>query len=267
MEASEAYYDRLDEIYPRADNKRRVIPLTAWNPIKDAYNGDDDPALLRALIDSEVPVFPTDGDIFVDACRDSHERIDLNPKSVARVISEVRRLSLREIGERIGAPIRASRQRGPQFQDWIATQYSTTTDVKELLAHDGPTPLLLHFGDQRLKAFAVEYLGYSGDRGLDAIIKVARKYLVLEAKLMTSRGGHQDKQVISALALSYERGFIENVIPVAVIDGVYLRRQKNNKYHRMLSESHIPVLHAFGLDAFVSHIAAGGDPHRVPASD
>lgn len=263
-ESSFAYYDDLDEVYPTADNERRVIPLTAWNPIRDAYLNGDDVALMRALLHEDVPVFPIDGEIFVDACRRNAASIERNPKSVQRLMAQVRALSLKEIGRRIGEPIRSSRQRGPQFQTWVASKYPTTTDVDVFLAHAGRAPLLLAFADQKLKQFAVDHLGYSGARGLDAIIKTAGRYVVLEAKLMTSRGGSQDKQVVSALALADERNFIETVVPVAVIDGVYLSRGKN-QYHQMLRTSRIPVLHAHGLAAFIAHISAGGDPHRLPA--
>lgn len=259
----DGYYDRLSEIYPDADNKSRVIPRHAWTPIVDAYKSDDDAALLRALLHKDVPVFPVEGGLMLNACRDRPAMIDRNPETVARLIGEVRTLSLSEIGRRIGAPVRTSRQRGPQFQRWISTQFPTTTDPDVLLAHDDPSPLLLDLPDGALRNFCVRHLGHRGKRGLDAVIKAGRRYIIAEAKLMTAIGGHQSKQVTSALALGDESRLVEEAIPIAIIDGDYLLDGNGGQYHDMLRNSPIPVIHAHGLRDFVAYISAGGDPWRM----
>lgn len=259
------YYDRLREIYPDANNKQRVIPREVWVPIVEAYRGDDDAALLRALIDPDVPVFPTEGGLMLDACRLDDEMIDSNPESVKAIITEVRKLSLNEIGMRIGAPIRTSRQRGPQFQRWVAQQFPATTDPEELLAHEDMSPLLLDLPDGGLRDFCVMHLGHQGKRGLDAVIKAGRRYIIAEAKLMTSIGGNQNSQVKSALAVGDETQLVEDAIPVAIIDGIYLMEGRGGQYHDLLRNSPIPIIHAHGLKAFVAHISAGGDPRKLPA--
>lgn len=259
----DGYYDRLSEIYPDGGNKTRVIPRHAWMPIVDAYKSDDDAALLRALISPDIPVFPVEGGMMINACRQHKELIDQNPETVARLIAEVRKLSLSEIGKRIGPPVRTSRQRGPQFQRWISTQFPTTTDPAVLLAHDDPSPLLLDLPDGGLLEFCVRYLGHRGERGLDAVIKAGRRYIIAEAKLMTAIGGHQNAQVTSALALGDETHLVFDAIPIAIIDGDYLLDGNGGKYHERLKTSPIPVIHAHGLRDFVAHICAGGDPMRL----
>lgn len=259
------YLDDLCEVYPLdEDQGMRTIPEEVWAEVQAARAAGDDARLLKALLSGEVPRWPGRDTRFLSFFRDDPEMIQPGSKAVSETVADVRVMDDDTLRERASAPISSSRQFGPKFRNWLGDRLPTTSDVEEFLAADGIMNLSL--SDGALKGMAQEFLGYKGDKGLDACIKAGDRFILVEAKFIAAAGGSQNQQVSDALAIhgSLGTGSHPDVVTVAVVDGVYLR-SSNEKAHKAIRSSAKPVVSALDLLAFVEHIAEGGDPRKLPA--
>ncbi len=219
---SSGYLDKLNEIYPVGGIFARDIPEEKRKKIKMLVAKRDFKSLLPLLLGLER--FPID-DSYIGFFRKDNSAISKNPKTIRRLKKIL--LGMGEKGIITGAsqPKSASRQLGQMFHNWLQNTGYPCLSVDEFWAYRGTA--VLKGGDNALRKFAHEKLGYEREKGLDLIIKVQNKFIIGEAKFISTGGGGQGGGFREALNFVRQGGKNKNVIRVAVLDGVVWLVSKN----------------------------------------
>ena len=114
---------------------------------------------------------------------------------------------------------------------------------------------IFNASDKAMKDFAEKFLGFVRNKGVDFLAKFHGKYIAGEAKFLTDFGGHQNAQFEDAL--SSVRAFngikrVENdVIPIAILDGVLYIKGKNKMYKYLACNENEIILSALVLREFL----------------
>jgi len=234
------YLDQLFKVYPISPNERRILTQEYEYEIINAFDGANNANLIRVLLKNEI--FPIK-DSYIAYLRKDPSSIDRNPQTVNRIAGNLRQLGVIEVLERCTEPKETNRQMGPLFKRWInlgVLGAPIFTDFNSFLTCN--TNCILNMSDEEMKSFARIYLGYEREKGLDFIAKFNNKYVVGEAKFLSDFGGHQNAQfddAVSTMQSNFTNRTLQNdVIPIAIMDGVlYINLKNGNKMYRYL-ESH-----------------------------
>jgi len=219
---SSGYLDKLNEIYPVGGTFDRDIPEEKRKKIKRLVAKRDFKSLLPLLLSLER--FPID-DSYIGFIWKDNSAISKNPKTIRRLKNIL--LDMGEKGIIAGAsrPKSASRQLGQMFHNWLQNTGYLCLPADEFWAYRGTA--VLKGGDNALRKFAHEKLGYEREKGLDLIIKAQNKFIIGEAKFISTGGGSQGGGFREAISFVRQGGKNRNVIRVAVLDGVVWLVSKN----------------------------------------
>jgi len=143
--------------------------------------------------------------------------LNKNPKTVKRIGKRLIELGLN--GLLIGATKAKSPSRkvGPEFRNWLYEIDYPVLQKDDFLNRKNKVAVL-DGSDSSLVNFAKEELGYKGSKGLDAVLRVKDKFVIAEAKFITSNGGTQHKSFREGMAFIKEKN--KNFIKIAIFDGV-----------------------------------------------
>lgn len=240
------YLDLLFSVYPLSPDSIREIDEAVWNRIETSYNGKDNKALLRALL--ELDLFPIK-DGYVPYLRRDKSAIDRNPDTVNRICGRIHEMSIAQLYERCSQPKETNRQMGPLFRRWVQQGILGMDMVSIEDFSKDMNNVILDGSDNALMQFAQANLGYTRDKGIDFIAYRNQQYVIGEAKFISDEGGHQNDQFLDAIT-TVEAKVNKNVHCIAILDGVlYIRSRK--KMYRRISESNIPVMSALLLRDFL----------------
>lgn len=226
-----SYLDDLYHIYPTIPNGIRDIDEEIWERVEKAYNSRNYENLITNLLDLEL--FPIK-DSYVAYLKRDRDSIKRNPKTIARLASEILEMDLSKLYEKCSQPKETNRQIGPMFKNWIKkTDYGIPImDIKEF--QGCKTDGILYGSDSEMKNFAREELGYVHNKGLDFVARVNGRYVIGEAKFLSDFGGHQNAQYNDAIATIESDVFAEKI---AILDGV-LYIKGNNKMYKDITGKH-----------------------------
>lgn len=240
------YLDQLFSVYPLRPDSIRQVDDRLWQRIEKSFNANDNIALFRALL--ELKLFPIK-DGYVPFFKHDPSAINRNPNTVNRICGRVRELGIDKLYERITQPKETNRQMGPLFRRWIESGVLGLTPVSE---HDflrNSHNAILSGSDSYLQDFAARHLGYTRNKGLDFIGRFNGKYVIGEAKFISDEGGHQNDQFLDAMT-TLSTPLHNNVIPVAILDGViYIKSKK--KMYTTITSSDMRVFSALLLRDFL----------------
>lgn len=210
---SKAYLDMLHEVYPVAIESERKLTNNAKHKLKESYEKGDYMELFRMLL--KFNKFPIK-DPYVAFLRKKDIFIDFNPRTVERIMQRLYDIGFDEMIEGIEEPKEFNRQIGTLFKAWIPKIGYPLLSQLEFEQYKDIA--LLQGSDNELKDFANNYLGCELTKAPDLIAKKHENYVIGEAKFLTEIGGHQNAQFADAMRLL--ECAVENVIPIAVLDGV-----------------------------------------------
>ena len=255
---TEAYLDRLYEIYPMANNECRNIEADVIDTIIKAIEDEDDTTLINHLLQQEL--FPIK-DSYVAYLRKDNNAILRNPEVVNRITNKIYEIGAEEVIRRIREPKETNRQMGPLFNNWLRSGMLGLTLVeteRDFLMNSNDCVFI--GSDQAKKEFAHRYLGYNREKGLDFLARVNGLFIMGEAKFLTDFGGHQNAQFEDALATMRttlgESNY--NVLLISILDGVLYIRSRNKMYKRLeddLTNDEV-VLSAVLLSDFIEDVKA-----------
>lgn len=248
-----SYLDDLFQVYPLTLKPRPDIDDERWERVKTAFSQEDNENLFRAVL--ALDLFPIK-DSYVGFLRHDKSAIERNPKTIARICGMLRQMGLDKIKERSSQPIETNRQMGQHFPNWLkkGTLGVFPVELKEFLATDENA--ILDGSDKALKNFAKEHLGYKRNKGLDLVARFNGKYVIGEAKFVSSEGGNQNKSFDDAdQTLITEMTGNANVVKVAILDGVLYIKSKRKMYTAITStHSELNVMSALVLREFLYQI-------------
>lgn len=231
------YLDELYKVYPITPNLRRNIEIEKENNIRNAFDNRDNMELVKQLLDVEL--FPIK-DSYVAFLKKDKQSISRNPQTINRIAGNLFQMGIDNIIEKCTEPKETNRQMGPMFKKWVDKGTLGAPIIKtgeEFLNFKGNC--IFNSSDAEMEKFAKNYLGFNREKGIDFIAKFNEKYVIAEAKFLTDFGGHQNAQfddaVRTMMASSKDKKVENEVIPIAIMDGV-LYIQGNNKMYRYLQE-------------------------------
>lgn len=231
------YLDELYKVYPITPNLRRELSKETETSIRQAFKNKENEKLVKNLLNLDL--FPIKDSYVAYLKRDSGA-IKRNPQTINRIAGNLFQMGIEDIIEKCTAPKETNRQMGPMFKQWIdrgTLGAPIIRDASEFLNFN--ENCIFNSSDAEMEKFATKYLGFKREKGIDFIAKFNDKYVIAEAKFLTDFGGHQNAQfddAVRTMQNSFEEKQVDNeIIPIAIMDGV-LYIEGNNKMYRYLQE-------------------------------
>lgn len=233
------YLDELYRVYPISPNLRRELDPRLQRSIESAFLNRDNELLIKNLL--QLDLFPIK-DSYVAYLRRDPSAIERNPQTINRLAGTIYEMGYDTVIEKCTEPKETNRQIGPMFKYWLdrgTLGVPVYKRIRDFLRNPNENAIL-NVSDAEMANFAVEYLGYNREKGLDFLARFNNKYVVGEAKFLTDFGGHQNAQfddAVSTITSNFHSTVLDvEVIPIAIMDGVlYIRG--NHKLYRYL-ENH-----------------------------
>jgi hypothetical protein len=220
------YLDELFYVYPTIPESIRDIDEQMWQNVENAFHNHNNKELIKNLLEFEL--FPIK-DSYVAYLREDKKAIDRNPQTVNRLAGRLYEIGLNKIFERSTEPKETNRQIGHLFKKWIekgSLGLHVTNSLEEFndLSNNN---IIFNGSDTESKNFAQKYLANQRNY-LDLLIRINNKYIIGEAKFLSSFGGNQNNQFQDAISL-LDTKVNDNVIKVAILDGITYISGKSQK--------------------------------------
>ncbi len=242
-----SYLDDLYAVYPVVHNSIRKVDESVMARVERYFNERDNYNLIRSLL--KLDLFPVK-DSYVPYLRKSDSAIKRNPKIIQRICGDLYEMGYREIYKRCTEPKEANRQMGPMFRNWLKSGALGLVPVSENSFVRNADDAILDGSDSFMMEFARRNFGYRRNKGLDFIARYHGKYVIGEAKFISDIGGHQNDQLVDAMATVEAELSDEKVVKIGIIDGVpYIRN--NGKLFRSLLKTEHPLMSALILREFL----------------
>lgn len=245
---SPGYLDRLSQVYTMQVNPTRPLSQPATALIKKAYVKRDDLSLVKLLIE-HAAVFPVK-DSYVGFLRKHPEAMRKNPNTVSRIAERLYSMEFEILIREASRPKETNRQLGNAFKKWLTTIGYKMVDERELIDSRRGI-LLLRGSDQRLMEFSRRQLDCRLKKGIDLVAKKDSKYIVGEAKFLTTPGGEQDRGFDDAL--SFVGGEGGNALRIALIDG-YVWLNNDTGLNQKIRSGNFPIMSAILVKNFLSKL-------------
>lgn len=241
------YLDRLFYIYPVEFGDNKIIPKNIKKEIIKAFKIKNEADLIRALL--KLSRFPID-DPYVASLRSHPSLFKNNPKTIKRIGDKLLKLGPKMVLDMSGKPSSATRRLGHTFKQWLPTLKYPFLEDEKFKDHKGIAFLL--GSDSRLKNFAKKELMIRNlKKGIDFILRVNNKFILGEAKFLTTSGGTQNNQFNGAIDVAKIKK--NNVIGIAVLDGI-VWFESNIQMHRAIKKFRGMAISALLLKEFIESL-------------
>lgn len=249
---SDNYLDNIFDIYNSkfVFNKRSVT--VDADKLKKYYDAHDNKNLMLELF--KYDRFPVNNS-YVAFLRKNPEAIDKNPKIVNLICDQLYTIGFDKMISRIKKAKEPSRQLGNSFKEWVLEGHlgkKIVHNEKDFIKDNSDKVFIA--SDTVLRHFANDYLGYTGDRGIDIIAMKDKTVYLVEVKLLSNYGGAQENNMATALDLlkrKYTNNVTEyNIKSIAVLDGICWLNS-NNKLHKKIINSNSLIMSALELKDFL----------------
>jgi hypothetical protein len=245
---SAGYLDRLSEIYEMQINPERPLKVDIVAKIKKAFEENNEKELIRSLI-KNAAVFPVK-DSYIGFLRKKEKAIDENPKTIKRIAERLRNLGFEKMIQEASRPKETNRQLGNAFKKWLGTLGYDVAEEDIFLKMNNRT-MVLKGSDKSLASFAKEKLNCELKKGIDFVIKKNDKYVIGEAKFLTTPGGEQDRGFDDAESFVHEKS--GKAIRIAILDG-YIWLVTLSGIHDKIRQSDDNIMSALLLKEFIESL-------------
>ncbi|MBI3323250.1 MAG: hypothetical protein HYZ95_02155 [Candidatus Omnitrophica bacterium] len=241
----ENYLDRIQEVYPSSP-KLRVVAKKALEAIEAAHQKKDRVQLLNLLLDQER--FPFD-DSYVQFLRVDRGAIRRNPETVERICNALFEMGIEGILKGVTAPVVANRRRGSQFKQWAKANFPYVGQ-KEFESSKNRI-LFLDGGERELRDYANRKFGAGLRKRPDFVAKSGSRYVVGEAKFLSSEGGEQRGGFEDAVTVAAHPA--GGAVKVSILDGIVWLESRSG-FYQFIQNSSINVFSALLLAKFLEAI-------------
>ncbi len=238
---TEDYLDRLYAVYPN-DSETRIVDADVLASIEKSFNRREGASLLEQLLNLDK--FPMK-DSYVSFLRIDRSAMKRNPKTVKRICDTLYNMGFDKVKEGIIEPKEANTRRGQQFRNWAMVNFKHVeldkfiNSTRGVIFLEGSEKEVLDFCNVKLK------LGLM--KRPDFVAKSKEKYVVGEAKFLSSTGGNQGRGFKDAIDLASKAS--GTAYKVAVIDGV-LWIQNGSQEFNSIKTSTVCALSALLLNDY-----------------
>jgi hypothetical protein len=180
-----------------------------------------------------------------------------NPKQMARIAESLYAMTAEETVIRLESAPKLNTQIGPMFTKWLRNSFDLLP-VKEFRKVTNGIHVM-GSSEENGRKFVVDELKQNIKRRPDLIAKVNGKYIIDEAKWISSPGGNQTKQVEEVIEFcKNQKG---KVLRLGIIDGFPWSSRKingseiNDRAAVTVQESPYNIMSALFLKKFLKSIA------------
>jgi len=248
---SPGYLDGLSKVYPSGVLPRRPLDAVAKQRLRSLYESGDSAGLVKFLLGltKKKHPFPIEHP-YASIFRQKPKLIQKNPAVFQQLEKTIMSMPLEDIIRGCERPIDLNRVMGQAFQNWLRRYFSSRgipfLPENQLQSYsksaflDGKNAKILDYLNRRL--------GYKLDRGRDFLFKVGDKFVVGEARFLSTSGGSQTRDLNETI--EFIKGVKGRVTAVGVLDGIVWF---NRSYVRRLSslKDDEPALTVLLLDEFL----------------
>ncbi|HMP32650.1 MAG TPA: hypothetical protein PKD85_23790, partial [Saprospiraceae bacterium] len=154
------------------------------------------------------------------------------PQTINRLCGRLYEMGLDKIYERCTEPKETNRQIGPMFNNWLKKKALGLEPVPLVDFSKDSTDAILGGTDDDKMKFAKNVLNYHRNKGLDLVARFNGKYVIGEAKFLSSDGGSQNSDFEDAVTTLEAKD--ANAVKVGILDGV-LYIPSNKKMHKFIT--------------------------------
>lgn len=224
-------------------NESRLMMPALKKNISNAFNKKDTKALVRLLLKTEV--FPVK-DSYIGFLRLKPSAVEENPKTIKRIGKRLYSLGLKRLLEEATRPKETNRQLGQSFKNFLKTTGIPMLGKEEFL--QSKKLAFLKGNDGALKKFAEKELGCRLSKGIDFVLKKDDRFLIAEAKFLTTPGGEQNGGF--ADASTFVKGKSGRAKRVAIIDG-YVWLETQGGLHNKIVKNKLDIFSALLLKDYI----------------
>jgi len=239
------YLDKLQIIYPHEEGERQVDE-EALESIKSSFIAKDNFQLLDKLLGLEK--FPYK-DSYVAFLRKDRTAIERNPQTVERICPYLYKMGLKGVLDGIKQSKEANMRRGPQFVNWVRSKFP----VLELDEFKKSKQGVVVLGGNELSAknFCNSEFNLAVSKRPDLVAKVNNKYVVGEAKFLSSTGGNQGTGFEDGIKLATNSS--GTAYKIFVLDGIHWI-EKGSAQHKRIESTQATILSVLLLNEFLDSL-------------
>lgn len=219
------YLDRLQDIYPHEEGERD-IDQNILDAIRQSFAEHDDTMLLHKLLNLDK--FPYK-DSYVAFLRKDRTAIERNPQTVRRICARLYAMGIDNVIEGVTQPKEANTRRGNQFRDWAKSNFQWVDIHSFQLSQEGIT--MLDATELEARNFCNTVMGVGISKRPDIVAKSGRRYVIGEAKFLSSTGGNQGRAFDDGMLLATNSS--GNAFKVFVLDGIHWIETGADQHHRI----------------------------------
>ena len=271
---NQSYYDHLEEIYPFKLLDIKYINPSYKNELEKHFNDKNNKELLKLMFKGmnknkelnnsvELRAGVSDHRIgFFKAAYKNKENVsfdkicDLNEKTIGEICNRIYKNGFEKMIKNMIKPSKSSRTMGPDFTRWIdngnlglkSVDLNTFQTIKE--------DALLRGGDKLKRDFAIEKLGFNRNsnnkKGIDFVARINNKYIIGEAKILTTYGGAQTKNIKEAVSIFECNN--NDIIKIVILDGVSYFKTNEVQYKTIIDYQNHNIMSALVLKEFLESL-------------
>jgi hypothetical protein len=251
---SQNYLDRLSEIYPAEPLQRRPLEDDVKERIREVHERGDWKELLRIIFKQTKKghPFPIEHP-YASILRQKPKLLENNPEVTRTLGSMLLEMSIDDIFRGMERPIDINRVMGPAFHNWLR-RYFPNQGIPVLPQHQFESYRSRAFLDAKnagILKYLNEKFGYELDRGRDFLFKISDKFVVGEARFLSTSGGSQTRDLKETI--DFVRKMRGKVMAIGVVDGIVWFNRSYVKLLSSLTEDE-PVLSALLLKDFLESL-------------
>jgi len=249
--------DKLSRVYPAEVLPRRPLDENEKKVIKELHENKKGKDLVMFLLelakrrDDKHP-FPIEHP-YASIFRQKPELIDKNPRTFKLLEEILLKMPIEDIIKGCERPIDINRVMGQAFQKWLKEYFQAKgipfLAPDEFASHKDEA--FLDGKDIKILEYANKVLGIELERGRDFLYKTKDKYVIGEARLLSTSGGSQTRDLRETI--SFIKRAKGKVIAIGVLDGIVWF---NNSYVKLLSTlgEDEPAMSVLLLDDFLDSL-------------
>ncbi len=219
------YLDRLQRVYPHEEGERD-ISQDILDSIRESYEEQDYMALLDKLLNLDK--FPYK-DSYVAFLRRDRSAIERNPQTVQRISDRLYDMGIENVIAGVSQPKEANTRRGNQFRSWASHHFNWVNINQFRASQEGV--VMLDATELQARDFCNAVMGVGISKRPDIVAKAGRRYIVGEAKFLSSTGGNQGRGFEDGMSLATNSS--GNAFKVFVLDGIHWLSTGSDQYHRI----------------------------------
>lgn len=237
--------DRLQQVYPHEEGERDVAPSILAS-ISQSFEDGDDTELLDKLLNLDK--FPYK-DSYVAFLRTDRGAIVRNPQTVRRICDRLYAMGIDNLIEGVTQPKEANTRRGNQFRYWARGHFNWV-DINQFRTSQNGI-VMLDATELEARNFCNTVMGVGISKRPDIVAKSGRRYVIGEAKFLSSTGGNQGRAFDDGMLLATNSS--GNAFKIFVLDGIHWIQRGSDQYHK-IEYGTAAVLSVLLLEEFLENV-------------